>query len=114
MVIRRGEIWWASLPEPAGSEPGYRRPVLVVQTNDFNEGGIPTVIVLAVTSNLRLAAAPGNVLCRKRDTGLAKDSVINVSQMYTVNKARLTERVGVIPSTLMREVEVGLRLVLGL
>ena len=113
-MIRRGEIWWASLPEPAGSEPGYRRPVLVVQTNDFNEGGIRTVIVLAVTSNLRLAAAPGNALCRKRDSGLAKDSVINVSQMYTVNKARLTERVGVIPSTLMREVEVGLRLVLGL
>ena len=113
-MIRRGEIWWASLPGPAGAKPGYRRPVLVVQTNDFNEGGIRTVIVLAVTSNLRLAAAPGNVLCRKRDTGLAKDSVINVSQMYTVNKARLTERVGVIPSTLMREVEVGLRLVLGL
>lgn len=113
-MIRRGEIWWASLPRPAGSEPGYRRPVLVVQTNEFNESGIRTVVVLTITSNLRLAGAPGNVLCRKGDTGLAKESVINVSQVVTVNKARLTERIGTLPSTLMREVEVGLRLVLGL
>lgn len=113
-MIRRGEIWWASLPEPAGSEPGYRLPVLVVQTNDFNEGGIRTVIVLAITSNLRLAGAPGNVLCHRRDTGLAKESVINVSQTFTVNKARLTHRIGMLPSTLMQEVETGLRLVLGL
>lgn len=113
-MIRRGEIWWASLPEPAGSEPGYRRPVLVIQTNDFNEGGIRTVSVLAITSNLRLAGAPGNVLCRTRDTGLARESVINVSQTATVNKARLTKRIGMLPSTLMQEVEAGLRLVLGL
>jgi len=113
-VIRRGEIWWASLPEPAGSEPGYRRPVLVVQTNEFNEGRIRTVIVLAITSNLRLAGAPGNVLCRTRDTGLARESVINVSQTATVNKARLTQRIAVLPSTLMKEVEAGLRVVLGL
>lgn len=113
-MIRRGEIWWASLSEPAGSEPGYRRPVLVVQTNEFNEGGIRTVIVLAITSNLRLAGAPGNVLCRTRDTGLARESVINVSQTATVNKARLTQRIGMLPSTLMQEVEAGLRLVLGL
>lgn len=113
-MIRRGEIWWASLPEPAGSEPGYRRPVLVVQSNDFNEGGIRTVIILAITSNLRLAAATGNVLCRARDTGLTKDSVINVSQTVTVNKARLTQRIGVLPSALMQQVEAGLRLVLGL
>ncbi|HUU15348.1 MAG TPA: type II toxin-antitoxin system PemK/MazF family toxin [Terriglobia bacterium] len=113
-MIRRGEIWWASLPEPAGSEPGYRRPVLVVQTNEFNEGRIRTVIVLAITSNLRLAGAPGNVLCRTRDTGLARESVINVSQTATVNKARLTQRIAVLPSTLMKEVEAGLRVVLGL
>jgi mRNA interferase MazF len=113
-VIRRGEIWWASLPQPAGSEPGYRRPVLVMQTREFNESSIRTVIVLTVTSNLRLAGAPGNVLCHKRDTGLAKDSVINVSQVATVNKARLTERIGVLPAALMHEVEGGLRLVLGL
>ena len=113
-MIRRGEIWWGSLREPEGSEPGYRRPVLVVQTNDFNEGGIRTVIVLAITSNLRLAGAPGNVLCHRRDTGLARESVINVSQAATVNKTRLTQRIGVLPSTLMQEVEAGLRLVLGL
>jgi mRNA interferase MazF len=113
-VIRRGEIWWASLPRPAGSEPGYRRPVLVLQTNEFNESGIRTVVVVAITSNLRLAGAPGNVLCRKKDTGLAKDSVINVSQVATVNKARLAQRVGVLPSTLMQEVEAGVRLALGL
>ena len=113
-MIRRGEIWWASLPEPAGSEPGYRRPVLVIQTKEFNESGLRTVIVLAMTSNLRLAGAPGNVLCRSRDTGLTKESVINVSQAATVNKTRLTQRIGILPSTLMQEVEAGLRLVLGL
>jgi mRNA interferase MazF len=85
-----------------------------MQTKEFNESGIRTVIVLTVTSNLRLAGAPGNVLCHKRDTGLAKDSVVNVSQVATVNKARLTERIGVLPFTLMQEVEAGLRLVLGL
>jgi mRNA interferase MazF len=114
VVIRRGEIWWASLPEPAGSEPGYRRPVLVVQTNEFNESGLRTVIVLTITSNLRLAGAPGNVLCRSRDTGLTKESLINVSQAATVNKNRLTQRIGILPTTLMQEVEAGLRLVLGL
>lgn len=113
-MIRRGKIWWASLAEPAGSEPGYRRPVLVVQTNDFNESRLRTVIVLTITSNLRLAGAPGNVLCHRRNTGLTKDSVINVSQAATVNKTRLTQRIGVVPATLMHEVEAGMRLVLGL
>ncbi|MFZ0963574.1 MAG: type II toxin-antitoxin system PemK/MazF family toxin [Terriglobia bacterium] len=113
-MIRRGEIWWASLPDPVGSEPGYRRPVLVVQTNGFNEGGVRTVIVLSITSNLRLAGAPGNVLCHRRDTGLPKDSVINVSQAATVNKIRLTQRIGVLPTALMHEVEAGMRLALGL
>lgn len=113
-MIRRGDLWWASLPEPVGSEPGYRRPVLVVQTNEFNESGIHTVIVLAITSNLRLAGAPGNVLCRGKDTGLRKESVVNVSQAATINKARLTQRIGILPSRLMQEVEAGLRIVLGL
>ena len=102
---------------PAGTRvlrTWYRRPVLVVQTNDFNEGRIRTVIVLAVTSNLCLAGAPGNVLCHKRDTGLAKDSVINISQTATVNKSRLTQRIGVLPTPLMHEVEAGMRLLLGL
>lgn len=113
-MIRRGEIWWANFPEPTGSEPGYRRPVVVVQINDFNEGSIRTVIVVTITSNLRLAGAPGNVLCRKKDTGLPRESVVNVSQTATINKAQLTHRVGALPSSLMQEVEKGLRLVLGL
>ena len=113
-MIRRGEVWWASLREPIGSEPGYRRPVLVVQSNEFNESRLRTVIVLTITSNLRLAGAPGNVLCRHKDTGLPKESVVNVSQTAAVNKDRLTERVGTLPPTLMHEVEAGMRLALGL
>ena len=87
--MRRGEVWWATLPEPTGSGPGYRRPVLIVQANEFNESRIQTVIVATMTSNLRLAEAPGNILCRTRETKLPRDSVINVSQLLTVN-IRLT------------------------
>lgn len=97
-----------------GSEPGYRRPVLVIQDNEFNASGLRTVIVLTITSNLRLAGAPGNVLCNKKDTGLPRVSVINVSQTATVNKTRLTERIGTLPPKLMQEVERGMRLILGL
>jgi mRNA interferase MazF len=86
----------------------------VVQANDFNERGLRTVIVLTITTNLRLAGAPGNVLCHRSDTGLARDSVINVTQAATVNKIRLTERIGVLPTPVMQEVETGMRLVLGL
>ncbi len=113
-MIRRGEIWWASLADPTGSEPGYRRPVVVVQSGEFNESRIRTVVVVAITSSLRLAAAPGNVLCRKRQTGLPRESVINVSQVATINKIRLTQRVGRLPSRLMQLVEAGLRLAMGL
>ena len=113
-MIRRGEVWWASLPEPSGSEPGGRRPVLVVQTNEFNQSAIRTVVVLTFTTNLRLAGAPGNVLCPKRAAVLPRESVINVSQVSTVDKVRLTARIGVLPAGLMQEVESGMRLVLGL
>src|SRR5437867_5793357 len=112
--MRRGEIWWASMRRPKGSGPGYRRPVLVVQSNDFNESRIQTVIVAVITSNLNLAAAPGNVLCKKRQTRLPKDSVVNVSQLYTVDKRFLTEPVGTLSRILIKEVEDGLRLVLSL
>jgi mRNA interferase MazF len=114
VVIRRGEIWWASLPIPQGSRPGYRRPVLVVQGNEFNDSQIRTVVVVAVTSNLRLAAAPGNVVGRKRETGLPRDSVFNTSQVLTVDKTVLTERAGAISNKLLRGVAGGLRLVLDL
>jgi mRNA interferase MazF len=112
--MRRGEVWWASLPKPSGSGPGYRRPVLVIQANEFNESRIRTVVVVAITSNLRLASAPGNVRCKARDTGLLRDSVANVSQLLTVDKSFLTERVKMLAERIMAEVEGGLRLVVGL
>ncbi len=112
--MHRGEIWWASLPRPTGSAPGYRRPVLVIQANEFNDSRIQTVVVAAITSSVRLAAAPGNVLCGRRDTGLSRTSLVNVSQVLTVDKRLLTQRVGVLPSRLLRQVEDGLRLVLAL
>ena len=112
--MRRGEIWWASLPRPAGSGPGYRRPVLVVQANEFNESRIQTVVVAAITSNLRLGAAPGNVSCGRKDTGLPRASVVNVSQVLTIDKRLLTHRAGTLPARHLRQVEEGLRLVLAL
>lgn len=112
--MRRGEIWWAALGRPEGSAPGYRRPVLILQTDDFNASPIRTVVVAAITSNLRLAQAAGNVLCRPPATGLAKPSVVNVSQIATIDKERLLERVGVLPARLLEEVEEGVRLVLEL
>ena len=112
--MKRGEIWWAQLPEPAGSEPGYRRPVLVVQDDAFNASRVATVIVAAMTSNLRLADAPGNVRVPKRDSGLPKASVVNVSQIATIPKASLAEPVGRLPDRHLADVDAGLGLVLGL
>jgi len=112
--MRRGEIWWATLPAPAGSEPGYRRPVLIVQSNTFNESAIRTVLAVAITSNVGLSAAPGNVLLRRKDTGLPRDSVANVSQVVTVDKAFLVDRVGTLPAIPAADVDAGLRLTLAL
>jgi mRNA interferase MazF len=114
MVIHRGEIWWASLPSPSASEPGYRRPLLVIQSNDFNRSRINTVIAMVITSNLHLADAPGNVLLLRKESGLPKESVINVSQMITVDKSFFTEKVGAIGIHKLKEVEAGVRLVLSL
>lgn len=113
-MIRRGEIWWASLSEPHGSAPGYRRPVLVVQSNAFNRSKIGTVVVAAITSNIRLAEAPGNVRLTRRESRLACVSVVNVSQTLTVDKRFLTERVDRLPAKVLSEVDAGLRLVLSL
>ncbi len=113
-MIRRGDIWWANIPPPGGSEPGYRRPVLIVQTDPFNQGGIRTVVAVTFTSNLKLAEAPGNVLCRRRHTGLSKDSVANVSQVAALDKEWLVTHVSMLPPGLLRQVEDGLRLLLGL
>ena len=114
MVTRRAEIWWASLPNPTGSGPGYRRPVLIVQTDEFNASRIRTVVVVALTTNLKLAAARGNLLCGRRETGLPKDSVVNVSQVLTIDKSLLVERAGHLSDRLFQQIEEGLRLVLGL
>jgi len=114
VVIRRGEIWWADLPDPVGAEPGYRRPVLVIQSDEFNQSRIATVIAVVITSNVRLAQAPGNVFLPQRATGLPKDSVANVSQVITLDKTLLTEQVGVLSATLLERVERGLRLALSL
>src|SRR6185312_9021177 len=96
-TIKRGEIWWADLPEPRRSEPGYRRPVLVIQADSFNRSRIQTVIVAVITSNLGLAEAPGNVLLPARTSGLPRDSVVNVSQMLTLDRDYLSERAGRLP-----------------
>lgn len=94
MVIFQGEIWWADLPDPTGSGPGCRRPVIVVQGDSFNRSKISTVLCVPLTSNLKWAEAPGTVLLQSRLTGLPKDSVANVSQIVTLDKSLLTERVG--------------------
>ena len=112
--MRRGEIWWAALPEPVGSGPGMKRPVLVVQANPFNESRIATIIVAVITSNLALADAPGNVRLPKADSGLPKPSVVNVSQVLTIDRALLVERLRVVPSQVMERVNLGLRLALSL
>lgn len=108
----RGEIWWANLPAPVDSEPGYRRPVLIVQDDTFNQSRISTIIVVIITSNIQLVQAPGNVLLPCRDTGLPKDSVANISQILTIDKGFLEERVGALSSHLQAEVDAGLRTIL--
>ena len=114
MLIQRGEVWWADLGEPAGSEPGYRRPVVIVQSDAFNRSRIDTTIVVVLTSNLGLLDAPGNVLVPRKESGLKKDSVANVSQLATLDRLALTERCGRLHGPLMAAVDDGLALVLGL
>jgi mRNA interferase MazF len=112
--MRRGEIWWGSLPTPDGSGPGLRRPIVIVQSNPFNESQIATVIVAIITSNLGLAQARGNVRLSRSHSGLSRPSVVNVSQLITVDKRRLTERVTTLSPQVMSRVDEGIRLVLGL
>lgn len=113
-MIQQGEIWWAELADPRGSEPGYRRPVLVVQSDSFNRSRIATVIVLAITSNLNLAEAPGNVLLARRDSKLPRNSVVNVSQVLTLDRRYLSKKVGRLSDKLLEAVRSGLRLALEL
>ena len=110
----RGEIWWASLPAPQRSGPGYRRPVVIVQSDPFNESRINTVVIAAITSNTRLSAAPCNILLSAEDSGLPRESVINVSQVLTVDRSYLTERINALSRSVVARLDDGLRLVMGL
>jgi mRNA interferase MazF len=110
----RGEIWWADFGIPDGSEAGYRRPVLIVQDDAFNESRIKTIVALPLTTNLRLADAPGNVLVHKKETKLSKDSVILVAQIYALDRQKFIEKVSKIHKETMEKLESGMTLVLGI
>jgi len=113
MVISQGDVCWASLDDPVGSVPGFRRPVAIVQGDAFNASRIATAVVVPLTSNLRLAAAPGNVMLAARRTGLPKDSVANVSQVITIDRDVLTDRVGHLSESDLQLVLAGIDIVLG-
>jgi mRNA interferase MazF len=112
MVINQGDIYWVDLGAPSGSAPGYRHPHLVIQNNVFNRSRINTAVVCMLTSNLRRAKAPGNVLLEKGEGNLPKQSVVNTSQIYTVDKRDLVEKIGRLSRRRMREVLAGVMLVL--
>lgn len=112
MVINQGDIYWIEVEEPEGSEPGYKHPHVVVQNNLFNGSRIRTVVVCPLTSNLKRASAPGNVLLERSESKLPKKSVVNVSQIFTVDKTQLDEYVGTLPAKRIREVLKGIRLLL--
>jgi mRNA interferase MazF len=111
--VAQGDVWWADLPDPAGSGPGFRRPVVVVQGNDLNRSRIATVVCVPLTSNLRWADAPGNVLLRTRNSGLPKDSIANLSQIITIDRTFLVERVGRLTRRYVERLLAGLDVVLG-
>lgn len=113
MVISQGDVWWADLGEPVGSEPGFRRPVIVVQGDNFNRSALRTAVAVPLTSNLRWAAAPGNVRLTARATGLPRDSVANVSQLVALDRSILIERVGRLSSSKLELVLAGIDTVLG-
>ena len=112
MVVNQGDVFWVDLSEPSGSEPGYRHPHVVIQNNVFNRSRINTVVVCALTSNLKRAQAPGNVLLEKREANLPKQSVVNVSQIFTVDKRDLDEKMGTLSRRRVRQILDGVRLVI--
>ena len=114
MIVERGQVWTADLGEPEGSEPGYNRPVLIVQTDAFNRSRLHTVIAVVLSTNVRLVDAPGNVLIPGKASGSRKDSVANVSQVITIDREFLIELVGRVRGQFLEDVENGLRLILGL
>jgi mRNA interferase MazF len=114
LVIARGDIWWADLPVPSGSQPGNRRPVLVLQADEFNRSRLQTIIVVGITANVKRAVAPGNVLLPANATGLPRDSVANISQILSVDRQFFRDRVGPMPASLLRQIEDGVRLILSI
>ncbi len=112
MVIAQGDIFWVELDEPSGSRPGYKHPHVVVQNSAFNESKINTVVVCPLTSNIKLAKMPGNVLLNRREAGLSKDSVVNVSQLFTVNKHDLQARVGSLSRKRVSQIIDGIKLLI--
>ncbi len=114
MVIQRGDIWWSSLPEPVGSSPGYARPVLVVQSDRFNQSKINTVVIAVISRNTNLANSEGNVLITKEQSKLPRDSVVNVTQLFTIDETQLRDYVASLSEKKMAQVDVGLRKVLAL
>lgn len=114
MVINRGEIWWANLPEPTGSGRGFRRPVLIVQSDKFNHSAINTVAILIISTNLKLADSEGNILITAKQSGLPKDSVINVSQFFTIDESLLDEYVETLSERKIDQIDKSLRLILSL
>jgi len=110
MVIEQGEIYWVNLDEPSGSEPGYRHPHIVVQNNVFNASRINTVVVCSLTSNLKRGLSPGNVTLKKGEANLSKKSVVNITQIYTVNKDDLAEKIGKLTQNRLKEILLGIHL----
>lgn len=112
MKIRQGDIFWVDLGDPAGSAPGYRHPYVVIQNNVFNESRLNTVVLCALTSNLKRAGAPGNVVLRKGEGNLPKESVVNITQLITMDKSDLVEKIGSLSRTRTGEVLAGVKLLL--
>ena len=112
-MILQGDVWWAEFGVPVGSQPGYRRPVVVVQADSYNRSPIATVVVVPLTGNLRLGRAPGNVVLEAATTGLPLDSVANVSQLATVNKSELTDHLTTLPRPALERVFAGIDVLLG-
>ena len=112
MVINQGDIWWIDLEEPSGSRPGYRHPHVVIQNNLFNHSRINTVVVCTLTSNLKRAESPGNLILDKGEANLPKTSVVNVSQIFTVDKSDLAEKIGSLSSVRVLQILEGINLLL--
>lgn len=114
MEVERGQIWWADLGEPRGSSPGYERPIVIIQSDFYSQTRINTLIVAIITTNLRLAKMPGNVLLTPRASGLKEESVVNVTQLFTIDRNDLSEYVGTLSERKMEQIDKGLRLILSL